>query len=53
MDEAALGDLLLAAALIAVAGFVDAIGFLTLGHLFVSFASGNSTQFAIAVGAFW
>ena len=44
------GDLALATALLAVAGFVDAVGFLTLGHLFVSFASGNSTQFAIAIG---
>jgi uncharacterized membrane protein YoaK (UPF0700 family) len=45
----ALGDLTLATALLAIAGFVDAVGFLTLGHLFVSFASGNSTQFAIAI----
>lgn len=44
------GDLTLAIALLVVAGFVDAVGFLTLGHLFVSFQSGNSTQFAIAIG---
>ena len=50
MTEDVIGDLTLATALIAIAGFVDAIGFLTLGHLFVSFASGNSTQFAIAIG---
>jgi uncharacterized membrane protein YoaK (UPF0700 family) len=31
-----------------VAGCVDAIGFLKLGHLFVSFMSGDSTQFAVA-----
>jgi uncharacterized membrane protein YoaK (UPF0700 family) len=29
---------------------VDAIGYLRLGHLFVSFMSGNSTQLAVAVG---
>ncbi len=50
MNDDELGDLALATALLVVAGFVDAIGFLTLGHLFVSFASGNSTQFAIGIG---
>jgi uncharacterized membrane protein YoaK (UPF0700 family) len=50
MTRSELGDLALATALLAIAGFVDAVGFLTLGHLFVSFASGNSTQFAIAIG---
>ena len=35
--------------LITVAGFVDAVGFLNLGHLFVSFMSGNSTQLAIGL----
>jgi uncharacterized membrane protein YoaK (UPF0700 family) len=40
-------DLTLAVFLIALAGFVDAVGFLMLGNLFVSFMSGNSTQFAI------
>ena len=43
-------DLTLALALIALAGFVDAVGFLILGDLFVSFMSGNSTHFAIAAG---
>jgi uncharacterized membrane protein YoaK (UPF0700 family) len=42
--------LLLAALLAALAGMVDAIGFLRLGHLFVSYMSGNSTQFAVALG---
>ena len=44
-----IGDLALAVALIALAGCVDAIGFLRLSRLFVSFMSGNSTQFAIAM----
>jgi uncharacterized membrane protein YoaK (UPF0700 family) len=51
MDDDVLEDLTLATVLLIIAGFVDAVGFLTLGHLFVSFASGNSTQFAIGVGA--
>jgi uncharacterized membrane protein YoaK (UPF0700 family) len=38
----------LAIALIAVAGCVDAIGYLRLGHLFVSFMSGDSTRLAVA-----
>lgn len=42
-------DLGLGLALIAVAGCVDAIGFLHLSGLFVSFMSGNSTKMAIAV----
>jgi uncharacterized membrane protein YoaK (UPF0700 family) len=50
MKKDVLTDLVLALALLAVAGFVDAVGFLTLGGLFVSFASGNSTQFAISLG---
>jgi uncharacterized membrane protein YoaK (UPF0700 family) len=39
----------LAAALSALAGYVDAVGFLSLGGFFVSFMSGNSTR--LAVGA--
>jgi len=35
---------------VALAGFGDAIEFLILGGLFVSFMSGNSTQFAIRAG---
>jgi len=42
--------LILAGVLAALAGMVDAIGYLRLGHLFVSFMSGNSTQLAVAVG---
>jgi uncharacterized membrane protein YoaK (UPF0700 family) len=45
-----LEDLTLAIFLVALAGFVDAVGFLILGGLFVSFMSGNSTQFAIRAG---
>lgn len=39
----------LATALAALAGYVDAIGFLTAGGVFVAFMSGNSTQFAVAL----
>lgn len=38
-----------AAGLAMLAGYVDAIGFLRLGGLFVSFMSGNSTQLAVAI----
>lgn len=47
MGRASRSPLALAIALIAVAGWVDAIGFLRLGHLFVSFMSGNSTQLVV------
>ena len=49
MDREDVGRLALAVSLTAVAGCVDAIGFLRLGHLFVSFMSGDSTQSAVAV----
>jgi uncharacterized membrane protein YoaK (UPF0700 family) len=49
MSRDDLAHLALAIALIVIAGYVDAVGFLRLGHLFVSFASGNSTQFAVGV----
>jgi uncharacterized membrane protein YoaK (UPF0700 family) len=42
--------LVLAGLLSALAGIVDAIGYLHLGGLFVSYMSGNSTQLAVAVG---
>jgi uncharacterized membrane protein YoaK (UPF0700 family) len=41
------GNLALTCSLIALAGYVDGIGFLHLGGLFVSFMSGNSTQFGV------
>lgn len=44
--------LVLAVLLAGLAGMVDAIGYIRLGHLFISFMSGNSTQFAVAVGRF-
>jgi uncharacterized membrane protein YoaK (UPF0700 family) len=36
----------LAAALSAIAGYVDAVGFLSMGGFFISFMSGNSTRLA-------
>jgi len=40
----------LAVSLSALAGYVDAAGFLTTGGFFVSFMSGNSTRLAIGLG---
>src|ERR1700759_4516289 len=44
-------NLLLACALSALAGYVDGIGFLHLGGLFVSFMSGNSTRMGVSVAS--
>jgi uncharacterized membrane protein YoaK (UPF0700 family) len=44
-------NLVLACALSALAGYVDAIGFLHLGGLFVSFMSGNSTRLGVSLAA--
>src|SRR5258708_40376050 len=40
-------NILLACALSALAGYVDGIGFLHLGGLYVSFMSGNSTRMGV------
>jgi uncharacterized membrane protein YoaK (UPF0700 family) len=42
-------DVALACALSALAGYVDSIGFLHLGGLFVSFMSGNSTRLGVSL----
>ncbi len=39
----------LAVALSGLAGFVDALGFITLGGVFVSFMSGNSTRLSVGL----
>jgi uncharacterized membrane protein YoaK (UPF0700 family) len=41
------GNLAMACALSALAGYVDGVGFLHLGGLFVSFMSGNSTRLGV------
>ena len=47
-------NLALACALSALAGYVDGIGFLHLGGLFVSFMSGNSTRLGVSLSeAHW
>jgi uncharacterized membrane protein YoaK (UPF0700 family) len=42
-------DMAIAVAAASLAGYVDAIGFLSLGGFFVSFMSGNSTRLAVGV----
>ena len=42
-------NIVLACALSALAGYVDGIGFLHLGGLFVSFMSGNSTRMGVSL----
>lgn len=42
-------NIVLACALSALAGYVDGIGFLHLGGLFVSFMSGNSTRMGVSI----
>jgi uncharacterized membrane protein YoaK (UPF0700 family) len=49
MSRDELGQLMVAVGLTALAGYVDAVGLLRLGNLFVSFMSGDSTQLAVAV----
>lgn len=51
MQNVGRGALALSAVLAGVAGFVDAVGYLDTGGLFVSFMSGNSTQGAVDVPA--
>ena len=48
-------NIALACALSALAGYVDGIGFLHLGGLFVSFMSGNSTRMGVSLaeGHWW
>ncbi len=47
-------NIALACALSALAGYVDGIGYLQLGGLFVSFMSGNSTRMGVAIAqAHW
>ncbi|WP_024794710.1 YoaK family protein [Tomitella biformata] len=55
MQEHGQRDLALAGGLAALAGFVDAIGFIKIGGFFVAFMSGNTTLagVSLAEGRFW
>ena len=48
MDHDDRRRLAFAVGLTTIAGYVDAVGFLQVGHLFVSFMSGDSTQLAVS-----
>ena len=50
MKDRAWREVALAVCLSGLAGYVDALGFLRLGGLFVSFMSGNSTRLAVGLG---
>ena len=43
----------IAAALTALSGYVDAMGFIALGGYFVSFMSGNSTRLGVGLESAW
>ncbi|MDQ0171869.1 YoaK family protein [Paenibacillus tundrae] len=47
--EPGLSRLLLSSALVLIAGFIDAIGYLGLGKVYLSFMSGNSTKLGISL----
>ncbi len=49
MHTLSLPDRIFAACLAALAGYVDAVGFIQLGGFFVSFMSGNSTRAAVGL----
>ncbi len=47
--EPGLSRLLLSCALVLISGFIDAVGYLQLGKIYLSFMSGNSTKLGIAL----
>lgn len=51
MQTLSRADLTFAVCLAALAGYVDALGFLTSGGFFVSFMSGNSTRLGVGLGS--